>query len=1821
MQSKLFAVAAVASGAAALKLDAPTNTLAQSIEQECHGTYAYQCIQEKVDKSLGSMVKEVADQRDHCLDFADDLRQTMLESTQALRYQLEKHILWDLREGLTEALAARLDLAQDNIWAATDKANYNMRVEADARIANTSDISLVRIRAQDDIKNMYYQDDNGDKDSEALKAQIRERMEEFGEAYLGTHPNGKFASFADAEIAAAEEVIQSEYNAFRTMTNDSRAEWNAAAAQAIADLDAHIAAQIAEMDSVIAFKTNAIQEVVDTLYEDFIVIFWNTIEEIYKEVSYYERQGLIWKALYQKDAFMAEIHGLQNDLLTGLAAIRAQLVAELAAERLGFVNNVNDNRTGFFNDTEDMINESLQTKADARQSMADTEAELQALLDSKDKDNEDGNLKEFVYDLASIGYSPKGFGSGHANGYQPYGRWVANAIQEQIDVYGDAAAALFQTAIDNQTFILNAKLANEKDALAWDNLAAQEKLNATGARLLDEITLERERIELSLSQWQSAQEAADEAQRDLDQIALVTTKNDLWKDLSWLVRKTLAGAGYGYGGRGGGHEHGLSAGPVYGYINAFAQSSGTGGSVPFDADYNETYGWGAEGPEDGYDPYGYGDWGWGYGYQQTQYKEIAAIMDNMTRAQQEFVEANELRIAASQAGLNAVHDEAWAQFQAVVDNRCDQWDAAVAAQNEMWANTVATRTATVNQAMADADAAIQAAYVTKKAEFDRMETEIRWHITAIYNYDVQHELNDGLTAARAHQDAICDARMAIWAAYLADVEATWSACVIAETGSLDANTAAATATLNAGKAHNINTLEAWKASQQARFAAWAADERAAVAQFVSDCQDAWYTIQASYCIKHAADGGIAHTGYGCSWGQGAGIGNAGFLKGVEVEAHDDILSYGQDLDIKHIHNEQGLIDEAVWWTMQGVEDMKVAQQARVDADQQAREAGVLADHQDLKDALTYRLNDSIAFLDAKVAELAARLLARENAAIAAVDADRQIWEGLIDDLRTRILWDIKELVWKLGYAQGYAYGAHDGHDAELLQAITDLKDEYEAAIVATLQRMADRVAAEQAAGDAANDAAWAELQAEMDRLTAEMNQAIADATAACEDILAAARAAQNASIAAATDALHAFIESRLAAWNAQSAQETANAKWQEDSYYRYSLLRLLRAKQDAIDAAVAECKQRWADNMAQERADGASFRAAVRTDFVEFTADTAAALAAAIAQDSADMDLVVATREASLDARLDDQQMMLEDAMTADREEMAHRLKEVYNYNSYDYDGAVHGGLNEHISAPYSHEQQRAFLNRLAYFMRDFLAERDARLEAMRNIYNAQIQNRVDAAIEQREDLERAIQDRRDASEKANERYADNLLEDYQEEQDRDFALLVDYRAACQATAASKAEELRKQIIYAMHILRYAGGRDSGSFGFGNFGSSYYGKGNSLTGLDTLDNYRLPESRSHGYAQVQDIGTPVKKLNNDPENRDRQEDALNEARIAFDTMVQNSRDDFADYVANEINESNRNREQVNANLHYATHAAEDALALAIDAAESAFLDANNVRRATMQNMTNTMVSEFQAIVSAQRAQVDGWFDEKIAYASEIYDSYYKEHLLQTLEERRNQIFEELDARKDTAYTDAANANQLLDDLLAYEEYANAEYNQNMFDGMAAFNHSLETATAAAAADIHAAFSAASEAELAGKNEWLDQLRYDWGYWLRYVWGYSGYEHGFYNDYDDTADYSRGGHGTFKYAGADGTYLDAGYQGVNYSDSGLPHLSGYGYGGIGGIDYSSADDHTGLAYGNVTGPSKAYGFTDSVLQPASELTTLLDGYSSGYGTGVVFSHDY
>ena len=115
-----------------------------------------------------------------------------------------------------------------------------------------------------------------------------------------------------------------------------------------------------------------------------------------------------------------------------------------------------------------------------------------------------------------------------------------------------------------------ATLASEKAALSSDNLNAQTKLDATTASLIDDLVNSRQQIEAGLGDWQDVQEEGDEADRDIDQIALITTKNTAWKELSWIIRQAHAGYNVGKGIATGGHEHGYSAGPVFAYVGVHA---------------------------------------------------------------------------------------------------------------------------------------------------------------------------------------------------------------------------------------------------------------------------------------------------------------------------------------------------------------------------------------------------------------------------------------------------------------------------------------------------------------------------------------------------------------------------------------------------------------------------------------------------------------------------------------------------------------------------------------------------------------------------------------------------------------------------------------------------------------------------------------------------------------------------------------------------------------------------------------------------------------------------------------------------------------------------------------------------------------------------------------------------------------------------------------------------------------------------------------------------------------------------------------------------
>ena len=121
------------------------------------------------------------------------------------------------------------------------------------------------------------------------------------EAALVADEGLDWASYAGRQKDGVEAVISQVCDAFGAATSDALADWQNTATENTADINGAISERLAEMDQVIANKKDVINQMIETITDDFIIIFWDTIEEIYSKVDYYERQGLIWKALYQKD--------------------------------------------------------------------------------------------------------------------------------------------------------------------------------------------------------------------------------------------------------------------------------------------------------------------------------------------------------------------------------------------------------------------------------------------------------------------------------------------------------------------------------------------------------------------------------------------------------------------------------------------------------------------------------------------------------------------------------------------------------------------------------------------------------------------------------------------------------------------------------------------------------------------------------------------------------------------------------------------------------------------------------------------------------------------------------------------------------------------------------------------------------------------------------------------------------------------------------------------------------------------------------------------------------------------------------------------------------------------------------------------------------------------------------------------------------------------------------------------------------------------------------------------------------------------------------
>jgi len=175
--------------------------------------------------------------------------------------------------------------------------------------------------------------------------------------------------------------------------------------------------------------------------------------------------------------------------------------------------------------------------------------------------------------------------------------------------------------------------------------------------------------------------------------------------------------------------------------------------------------------------------------------------------------------------------------------------------------------------------------------------------------------------------------------------------------------------------------------------------------------------------------------------------------------------------------------------------------ASVEEQQQAIHAAIIVERERLEAALAERLANSIASLDATIARVEAEARQHLDDQVTEITGENTDAIDAVNALKEVILHEIKELAYKLNWTYGYS-----DEDAELKQMIVDAKQRFEDAIQATLDDFEARAAAAEEAQDNEHARAVVEYEAEATRLTAEMEQAIADAIVAFTNVLAEAKA-------------------------------------------------------------------------------------------------------------------------------------------------------------------------------------------------------------------------------------------------------------------------------------------------------------------------------------------------------------------------------------------------------------------------------------------------------------------------------------------------------------------------------------------------------------------------------------------------------------------------------------------------------------------------------------------------------------------------------------------
>ena len=178
--------------------------------------------------------------------------------------------------------------------------------------------------------------------------------------------------------------------------------------------------------------------------------------------------------------------------------------------------------------------------------------------------------------------------------------------------------------------------------------------------------------------------------------------------------------------------------------------------------------------------------------------------------------------------------------------------------------------------------------------------------------------------------------------------------------------------------------------------------------------------------------------------------------------------------------------------------------------------------------------------------------------------------------------------------------------------------------------------------------------------------------------------------------------------------------------------------------------------------------------------------------------------------------------------------------------------------------------------------------------------------------------------------------------------------------------------------------------------------------------------------------------------------------------------------------------KVNGDLADAAGAQLQAQADLIAQSEGRMADSNQALMDALGAYTKERVVAFQGAVGTLSDAVDGWMNDKLAWAELLADGWHKDQLVQELVTRRESILESLESRSAEAQADADAALADLRDNLDRQTAELQSYDAAMTQGLSSFISALAAETADAAGAINADFNVKADEQLRLKNEAADR---------------------------------------------------------------------------------------------------------------------------------------